>query len=74
MMNSDFKFMDEKSGFNNKESYHWIEKRILYKMNYIFMSNTENLANYFEKNVPLSRTLCYSEYFFLPKNSKSNYN
>jgi hypothetical protein len=35
---------------NIKEPCHSIEKRILYKMNHIFISIIQNLANYVEKN------------------------
>jgi hypothetical protein len=48
-VDSEFEFANEKNSVDTKESCHWIEKRILYKMNHIFISNIQNLANYLEK-------------------------
>jgi hypothetical protein len=47
--NFDSNLWTKKSKFENKESYHLIEKTILYNMNPFLIPNTQNLANYLEK-------------------------
>jgi hypothetical protein len=54
--------------FNNKESYHSIEKVILYNINYIFISNILNLANYFKKNA--ESTVDYKDLVFFDRNDR----